>query len=148
MIDDTAKYTTASTEDKRKGMIPEGTIPWKIQLLLIWSTGPAGPWKPCHDGPFAWLTPRWACNLQIRNHLSLQSMTVIREKHKTAEDWMPVRIMIWLNMQTGSCVGGLLSTSYRREEDDHMSDYEIIMVFLTILTLLFLAMSFVSNRKS
>ena len=29
-----------------------------------------------------------------------------------------------------------------------MSDYEIIMVFLTILTLLFLAMSFVSNRKS
>ena len=29
-----------------------------------------------------------------------------------------------------------------------MSDYEIIMIFLTILTLLFLAMSFVSNRKS
>ena len=29
-----------------------------------------------------------------------------------------------------------------------MSDYEIIMIFLMILTLLFLAMSFVSNRKS
>lgn len=29
-----------------------------------------------------------------------------------------------------------------------MSDYEIIMIFLTILTLLFLAMGFVSNRKS
>ena len=53
-----------------------------------------------------------------------------------------------INVQTGSCVGGLLSTSYRREEDDRMSDYEIIMIFLTILTLLFLAMSFVSNRKS
>ncbi len=50
--------------------------------------------------------------------------------------------------QADSCVGGLLSTSYRREEDDRMSDYEIIMIFLTILSLLFLAMGFVSNRKS
>ena len=29
-----------------------------------------------------------------------------------------------------------------------LSDYEIIMIFLTIITLLFLAMSFVSNHKS
>ena len=39
----------------------------------------------------------------------------------------------------GRCVGGLLSTRYRREEDDHMSDYEIVMIVLTLLIVVFTA---------